>query len=130
MTIIRVLLIPALLAAWVLPAAAQLKPIDLPVTGLRAIFPNEAVTISRFGVSPAKIVRTEGAFVLFIENLLGDQEETFSLMLTGAPASLVDLATHSHKHRASIPLNLVPGKYRLQLNKRANLSIDIVINPK
>ena len=129
-TTTRVFLVPALMAEWVLPLAAQLKPIDLPVTGLPVILPNEVVTISRFGVSPANIVRTEGTFVLFIENLLVDQAETFSLMLAGAPASLADLVTHSPKHRTSIPLNLLPGKYRLQLKKRADLSIDIVINAK
>jgi hypothetical protein len=75
-------------------------------------------------------VRTEGTFVLFIENLLGDQQETFSLVLNGGPVSLADLDTHSQKHRTSIPLNLVPGKYRLQFKKRADLSIDIEINSK
>src|SRR5258708_6650200 len=122
MTTIRVFLIPALLAACVLPAAAQRRPIDPPPVGLPAIYPSEVVTISRFGISPAKITRTEGTFVLFIENFLGDQEETFSVTLAGAPASLGDLDTHSQRHRTSIPLNLVPGHHRLPLNHLTNLS--------
>jgi hypothetical protein len=115
-----------MLFAAMVPANAQLKPIPAP-SEQPALLPSEVIIVSRYGVSPAKITRPTGPFVLFIENRLAPHEEVFTLVLQGSTASLLQLTTQRTKPRTSAALNPEPGTYELHFQNNTQLTVDIEV---
>lgn len=125
MTIVRNLALLAVLLAATAPA--QLKNATYQ-PGQLARVPGEAVVVSRFGVSPAKIVRGQGPFLLLIMNRFPGHAEHFSIALDQANApTLVGLSTSSAAPTTSTLLDLMPGTYRVSFQNQTNLSFTIEI---
>ena len=120
----------ALLA--VLFAAAAIAQLNTATyqTGQLAHVQSEAVVISRFGVSPPKIVRAQGAFLLCIQNRMAGHAEQFTITLDQANAAgLATLNTTSAKPATSMLLDLKPGTYLVSFQNQKNLSFTIEIQP-
>jgi hypothetical protein len=95
------------------------------------VVPSEVVMVNRFGVTPTKIVRPPGPFVLFVENRLPGHTEHYSLTLDqDGAAEFAGMDTKSDKLRNSTLLDLLPGKYRVRFRNRAEFSVAIEIQAK
>lgn len=106
---------------------AQLRTVTY-APGSLAHVPGEPVIINRLGVYPQAIVRTEGPFLLYIQNRRLGHTEHFSLTLDQPNApELIGLDTTSAKVSASQLLDLLPGTYRVRGRSNPNISFTIKI---
>ncbi|HXM40627.1 MAG TPA: hypothetical protein VN924_05210 [Bryobacteraceae bacterium] len=118
----------ALLLLTALAASAQLKNATY-APGQLAHVPGEPVIVNKFGVYPLKIVRSEGPFLLYIENRLPGHTDHYSVTLDQANAAeLVGLDTTAAKFNASALLDLDPGTYLVRFRVRTELSFTIQIS--
>jgi hypothetical protein len=107
-----------LLAALFTPAAvhAQLKNTQYAQMPPMAI---EPIIVKASGVYPAKIVRPQGPFLLYIENRLTGHAAHFSLALNQTNASeFFGLDTNALAPRTSNMLDLMPGTYLLTIQNQ------------
>lgn len=97
-------------------------------SGQLANVPGESVVLNRFGVYPRKIVRPAGPFLLYILNRLPGHTEHFSVTFDqDNAAELTGLDTATAKPNTSMLLDLQPGKYRIALRSRADLTLTVEI---
>jgi hypothetical protein len=94
--------------------------------------PNRVVILDYMGIHPAKIVRPQGKFLLFISNRLVNRDEMFSLVSesseSGASAAVAAPLTTDNQHDCAYTLlDLPPGQYQLKLTNHASLSVQITI---
>ena len=94
------------------------------------VFPSVLITVSRFGISPQAISIPQGPFVLYIQHAAPDGNEQFALSMDETTDSLLSLATTENNRVAYKLIELLPGKYRLELKNRSNLHVDLTITPK
>lgn len=112
------------------PLPAQVKPIQFASNpSATPVFPPLVLTVNSYGVSPSKIVRKQGPFVLLILNTLDKREETFSITKDTDSKSLLDIQTHDNEHRAATTISLEPGNYVLRFTNNPKLSVPITITP-
>jgi hypothetical protein len=80
----------------------------------------EPVVVRLSGVTPQKITRPQGPFLLCVDNRLPGNDAHFSLSLNqGNSTELIGLDTIPSQTRASKLLDLQPGTYKLTVQNRA-----------
>ena len=110
-------------------ASSQLRPGNVVPAG-RGIA-SELVSIYRQGVSPQRIERTEGPFVLFIENRSLDLDDKITLHLGKTnTASLLEIVTRHDKSYDYEVIDPQPGTYHLKIAKHPGWEVEVVILAK
>jgi hypothetical protein len=118
-----------LAAAFLLASPAAFGQMKTPPTQSGpAVIPGEHVTVDRFGLTPNKLTRGQGIFVLEFENRLLHAAETYSISLDADSATVfASTQTSDTVHRGSVFLNLEPGTYRVTLANHPELRLRFVI---